>query len=484
MRHNLLAGAVVGLLLIPSVSGARPSFNAQNYKQATDSGYYLGVYGSQPLPQGKFTLGLAVDWAEEPVILVNAAGAKLQDVIHREIATQVYGSYGILPWFDAGVLVTLVPYLKFQGVGLVTNQTQFKMGDTQVNFRFRILDSESFPLGLAVVPFVSIPTGAGESFAGNEVFTGGGIMVLDSPRVSDRFSASLNAGVEVRERTALTSGTTVDDFFRYGAALNFSVHPTVDLIAELRGFTLLNDFFNESQRPLEIGGGIRFYPNKHLAGTVGGAVGVMEGVGHPVYRVLASFAYIPEHQGYERIKEIVTDTDGDGIRDNKDRCPTEAGPKSNQGCPEERKVEIRPEDYRIAARPIHFDFALATLRPDALPILQAVTDVLKAKPTIRRLSIEGHCDFIGTDEFNDWLSLERAKAVQDYLVEHGVEPERLQIVGHGERVPIDPADTDEAREKNRRVEFVFKEVKGVTLPETVPASKTPTLPETNISPEN
>lgn len=472
-----LAAAV--FLLSPGIALSQ-SYDAQNFKPTTDNGPYLAVEGSQTLGRNKWTLGLVLDYAQEPVIQVNVANVKLQNVIGRELAAHVSAAYGILPWLNVGVLASAAPYMTFQAIGTAVTQTRLRMGDTKLNFKFRILDNEKFPVGLAAVPFVTFPTGSGASFVGNGVFTGGANLVLESKRVKDRFSTSLNVGYQLREGIQLVSGTRADDLILYGVAANFAVHPKVDTVVEVRGSTLAGDLFGVQHRPLEFEGAVRYFPIDHLAITVGGGAGVLEGVGNPLFRALAGVAWVPEHKRFtpaER-EERRRDSDGDGIRDRDDLCPSEAGPKETKGCPTGKKVTISADEYRILTQMIHFDFEKASLQPSAIPILETLASTLKAKPTIHKISVQGHTDFIGTVAFNNWLSQARAETVKKFLVDHGVEDERLETVGFGKSRPINEARTAAARAENRRVEFVLTNAEGVEIPSEVPQTPHPTLPET------
>ena len=67
--------------------------------------------------------------------------------------------------------------------------------------------------------------------------------------------------------------------------------------------------------------------------------------------------------------------------------------------------------------------------------------------------MQGHTDDRGTRGYNKRLSRKRAAAVVDWLVEHGIEADRLEASGFGPDKPIDTNDTAEGRQNNRRVEF-------------------------------
>ena len=74
-----------------------------------------------------------------------------------------------------------------------------------------------------------------------------------------------------------------------------------------------------------------------------------------------------------------------------------------------------------------------------------------------KIQINGHTDNVGSPENNQMLSLNRATAVMNYLIEKGVENIRLTAKGFGESQPIDTNDTIEGRKNNRRTEFIVVE---------------------------
>jgi len=72
-----------------------------------------------------------------------------------------------------------------------------------------------------------------------------------------------------------------------------------------------------------------------------------------------------------------------------------------------------------------------------------------------RITLAGHTDIVGTEEYNQKLSDRRAKAVADYLIRKGINPSRINVVGYGSKKPVAPNDTEEGRAKNRRVEVIL-----------------------------
>ncbi|MBI5016106.1 MAG: peptidoglycan-associated lipoprotein Pal [Deltaproteobacteria bacterium] len=102
---------------------------------------------------------------------------------------------------------------------------------------------------------------------------------------------------------------------------------------------------------------------------------------------------------------------------------------------------------------IHFDFDQATLTPAAREILGKNANYLRDHVSTR-IRIEGHCDERGTTEYNLGLGERRAKTAFQYLMDLGIDPNRMTVVSYGEEVPLDPGHNEEAWAQNRRAEFV------------------------------
>jgi outer membrane protein OmpA-like peptidoglycan-associated protein len=105
---------------------------------------------------------------------------------------------------------------------------------------------------------------------------------------------------------------------------------------------------------------------------------------------------------------------------------------------------------------ILFEFNKATLRLHAREVLSKLAGILLVTRDIR-LSIEGHTDSIGTEEYNQALSETRARSVRDYLAAAGVPPDIMTTRGFGESRPIATNTTAANQQKNRRVEIVIME---------------------------
>jgi general secretion pathway protein A len=113
-------------------------------------------------------------------------------------------------------------------------------------------------------------------------------------------------------------------------------------------------------------------------------------------------------------------------------------------------------DYRPI---INFDYRTAEMTPEAYKKLDKLATLANLSPDYE-IVIRGYTDNVGSYRFNENLSRSRAKIVKRYLVEKGIEPERIETIGMGESDPLVPNETPEGRAVNRRVEIELVPVGG------------------------
>jgi len=132
------------------------------------------------------------------------------------------------------------------------------------------------------------------------------------------------------------------------------------------------------------------------------------------------------------------------LQESKGRKEAQAEEAQNQ----EQKKQAQKE----LTKRINFAFDSYELRMEARQVLKEKAEIMDRHPDID-LIIEGHCDERGTDEYNLALGERRARAVYEFLVLLGVDPERMDIISYGEERPLDPGHNEEAWATNRRCEF-------------------------------
>jgi outer membrane protein OmpA-like peptidoglycan-associated protein len=111
----------------------------------------------------------------------------------------------------------------------------------------------------------------------------------------------------------------------------------------------------------------------------------------------------------------------------------------------------RENDKPFILSGVEFDTAKATIRPGSFKQLDDVVDFMVHKKDAR-IEISGHTDNVGNPLANKTLSQKRAEACRNYIVSKGIDKKRMDAVGEGDTRPVAPNDTDEGRQKNRRIE--------------------------------
>ena len=159
------------------------------------------------------------------------------------------------------------------------------------------------------------------------------------------------------------------------------------------------------------------------------------------------------------------DGDGDGILDAFDACPNERGlpdlaDRTHHGCP--KQVRVTTGEI-VILRQVTFKLGQSSLDQTVDPVsdelLTEVRDVILQHPEIEKIEVQGHADDTGTAEFNQSLSQQRADAVRRWLTQRGIDAKRLTARGYGSTVPIATNQTDDGRQKNRRVQFAIVQTK-------------------------
>ena len=119
-----------------------------------------------------------------------------------------------------------------------------------------------------------------------------------------------------------------------------------------------------------------------------------------------------------------------------------------------RNYQLKKMDVgaKLVIENILFNTGKSTLKPQSFAELDKFANLLIKNPTVR-IEVSGHTDNVGSASINKKISRDRALTVKNYLINKGVEAERITHMGYGFDQPIAPNDTPEGREQNRRVEI-------------------------------
>jgi len=476
LRHTLAISTVV----LCWSSLALGQIDTERMKPAVTHDGWVNAEGSGIRhPDDPWELGAFLNYGYNPLVVVDA-----NDDVSRQL---VAGRLGV----DLLASVSLAkPLAVGLGLPLYVAQTgdddpSFAgLGDVRLVPKLTLLSDRSSGIGLAVVPELRAPTHTGDFSGGARNVTFVPKAVLDH-RFINGIRVGFNAGVLLRESAEFANVTEGNEFI-YAVALGYrfgGIEGSTEMGVELDGAVGLSESDNE-EVPLELFGYVR-HAFSHEWEIIGGpAVGLLAGYGVPTFRAFVGLRYAPtshdadhdgigdsddlcpndreDRDGYEDsdgCPEEDPDADQDGVPDAEDECPnakeTINGFQDEDGCPDPGDPRVIYEEGELKILDvIPFEHGSAQLKEESYPLLDQVALTLKANPEIKKMRVEGHTDDTGPEDVNQRLSQQRAETVRRYLVNKGVAPQRLEAKGYGESKPLIDEITEEARKKNRRVEFV------------------------------
>lgn len=115
--------------------------------------------------------------------------------------------------------------------------------------------------------------------------------------------------------------------------------------------------------------------------------------------------------------------------------------------------EAKPEVPRFTGAELQFEFNQSALRPESTARLQELADIMRKDPALK-VQIAGHADERGTTEYNLSLGNRRADVARKYLVDLGVEPNRIEVLSYGEERPKVEGEGEDVWAQNRRDEII------------------------------
>lgn len=501
MTTRLLAGLAAAVILaalpVRAEDPTRRGFDPDPARLALslDGGFAVETAGAAAARQ--YGLGAILDLTAG--LLSLELGGERDRLLERRLSLHLLGAYSLGP-VELGVEVPLAlrqdsdfSLLTRQGVSgpLVAPVASTALGDVRLGAKVPVLREGSFPVGLAAMVDVRLPTGDGDAFYSD------GLSAVPSAvatRTLGRVRLDAQVGYHFR-RTGQYAQLVVHDGWTFGAGANLDlpkawVFARWRAIAEVvggwpRGYDLSGERY---RAPLSARGGVRWFPWRALSVEAGGGAGLgREGYGREAWRVFAGLRWTPQpreaplapmtpndddwdkdhlpnakdecpRQAGPAETGGCPDRDGDGIPDKDDKCPDDPGAAQNDGCPVaegEPLVEIETERLSLKDA-IHFDTARDTIKRESHKILDQVAELLRQHTELKRVRVEGHTDNVGSAAYNKDLSERRARSVVRYLAERGgVARERLESAGYGFERPVASNATAVGRAKNRRVDFTI-----------------------------
>lgn len=282
-------------ILLAKISFATTdSFSLINYHPASGLYDFIFSMGSPLLDRYEWQLYSELDYGYHPFEINNDAG-RVGGITDHLLIQHIGGSFSPTAWWQVDLDMPIAWMNKFATPSATPGvaELQHDLGDFLLRNRFSILSREKYPVGLAIVPFVTIPVGNENHLVGDNLPTGGGWFVADA-NLGNQVSLSLNVGFEAREKVELLD---LDFSHRLLASIGLNIEIMKNLEGEVDIYvaTPLSHFFEDkihTQSELALGFDYTV-PNTGFRINFGGGLSLVRGAGVPLVRSLVGFSYIP-----------------------------------------------------------------------------------------------------------------------------------------------------------------------------------------------
>jgi outer membrane exchange protein TraA len=524
VRSSFLVVAAAGAMALSAPARAQTEgrFDVQLFRPSGAPQDLVMIQQSRPLAHFSAAGGLALNFSIDPLVLVPIGGQeKSLSVLLGRLQLDAAATIGLFDWAEVGVTAPVVLFQasdNLEAIGTEGSVRAFAMGDVRFTSKIALPylrrkgNQEGF--GAAFTFSLSAPTGAQDAFASEGEITTAPGLVLDY-RFRNGILLTANLGAWLRPDREF-AGAELGSMAQGGLGVEVPIIRRWGITAVGMGYGSLGlkrSLETGRQAPAELLAGLRWYSDSGVTITTGGGGGCGCGLGAPAFRFFFSAIWVPgktaEWEEIERFKQPPVDPDKDGVIGEQDKCPDDAGPVENNGCPDmdgdgvlgaadrcpkapgsvenhgcpdldsdgdgtpdrldlcpTEAVDVRGRDGCPLAKvvgnkitildQVHFATDQDVILPESFETLEEVARIFKEHPEIQRVLIEGHTDVRASDSYNLDLSQRRANSVMKFLVDHRVDPKRLRVQGYGRRVPIAPNDSEAGMALNRRVEFTIE----------------------------
>ncbi|HEX4925259.1 MAG TPA: OmpA family protein [Bdellovibrionales bacterium] len=423
MKRSLAFALLASALAAPASANVVGN-GLQNFNTITDGLDFVTIHSSETLKPGLLNLGVFFNEAVNSLPYLESGSQGRTTFNDTLLGLDLNFGLGLTDNWSVGVSA---PFILSQTVGSdsVTHGEFRKTGNTEIrlNTKYRLTGDERG--GFALIGSVNFDRTTNNPYMG---LGAGPVYNLEAAwdTTIKKWAVGVNAGYRKTQPGAPVPGAffePVGDQYIGGIAASYHL-PSVDtkLIFEIFGSLPAERKASNPDRnasSLELIGGVKHDLTDRLALHGGAGTELTHGVSSPDWRAYTGLNY----------------TFGPlfGARDEAFR---------EKGSPD-----------RILTHAVLFDFDSDQMIGDYAQTLGAIARHLR-KRSFKKVIVIGYTDSIGTDSYNESLSLRRATAIRKYLIEaEGFEPERIGVEGLGEAEPIGDNGNFQGRRENRRVEF-------------------------------
>lgn len=315
-----------------------PAIDIQLFDYASGPKTFFTVADADTSGKKQLSFDAMVTFLTNPFTIYNVADGQdmiegtRTKVVSSLVAAQLSGAYGITDSIQVGAVLPVILSMTGEGLDPATAMPAREslqtsgLGDLRLDIKDRFYQSST--IRLAAVGAVTLPSRfgtGGNSFTGDSLPSVRGGIAVQWRGADGKISVGANAGVLFRKPREIYA-STIGQQLTWGVAGGFLVTDRFELVGEVFGRSAFDISLDGA--PMEAAGGIRVAATKSLSVVAGGGGGLLKGIGSPDLRMFVSVGWAPDTR----------DSDGDGVANNKDRCPLipedKDGHGDADGCPD------------------------------------------------------------------------------------------------------------------------------------------------------
>ncbi len=442
----LIIGSVFSGTAVANVTGN----DAQNFNPATGATNYVTVNSSNTLAPGRFNLGLYFSHAVNTLPYAKDEAQEKNKSNDSVTGMDLMVGVGILPNVELGVAA---PFVVRQVVDEDDTRGEFAdRGNTgfRVNAKWAFLQKSNW--GLALIPSATVNRTQDDPAAGatsKPIYNGE--LAFDTH--AGRNSFGINVGYRKRSPGDEIEGSLVEpmgDEYLASMAYSYKLTSKASMVTEAYGAKPVKETRNDTERSESSGEallGLRYSFTPMIVGQMGAGTELMNGLSTPDWRLYAGIT-----------TEIGGSKGSPGktmAKKKKKEAPvSQAGDFGQDNGPGIESIPTTEPDEIFVLHNINFEFdSDYRVLPGAVAELEKLNAHLQ-KTGFTKLVVEGHTDYYGADDYNESLSLRRARTVRHQMIKYfSYEKDQVIAAGFGEQVPLTEDMSDQGRQLNRRVEI-------------------------------
>ncbi|HLD45751.1 MAG TPA: transporter, partial [bacterium] len=269
------------------------SLDAVSFHPAADGSGFKGLWQSSVLQNDHWIFGSDLSYAYRPFQLMNN-GNRQDGIVDQMISQHFFASVGLIDQkFELGIELPIVWYADYKNPNVAGSvfESESGLGDARLNFKLCLWNPENHKLGIAWVPYITLPTGDSDHFLGSGVVALGNLLVIDG-NISDKFSFNINAGILARDVFYFRDIEKTHQLLGgLGLAYEFTEKLTARLETNIK--TRLSGLFEESvESPVEAMASLAYrWKDTGFLLNAGVGTGIVYGSEAPLFRGVLGLTY-------------------------------------------------------------------------------------------------------------------------------------------------------------------------------------------------